>query len=510
MFFEYGLAGLLMRTALRAPDNPAIALGGDAVATYSRLLSRASSLSGRLQAWGIKPGSRVAIVLRNHPAWLEIMFGCWHAGLAVVPINVKLHAKEIVQILEDCSPEFMFFDADNQAASDALQSVPATRGIVIGTPDYDALFAHKAARPVPIDPSTLAWLFYTSGTTGRPKGAMLSHANLLAMSLNYSNDVEPEGVGRQILHVAPMSHGSGLYMLPHVLHGSLQICPESRGFDPLETERLLTAYDKVSLFAAPTMITRLQATATGALPGLHTLVSGGAAMYVSDAISFIERFGPRLAQIYGQGETPMTITSMPKSLHTLAHPRASERLASCGVVQTGVQVRVVDGKGAMLPPGEIGEIIVRGPTVMAGYWNLPEATSSSLVNDWLYTGDLGAFDEDGFLTLKARSKEVIISGGSNIYPREVEEALLLHPAVTEVAVIGEPDPDWGEVVVACVVAKGSDSAKMEPELDRVCLDNIARFKRPKRYVFMEQLPKNATGKVLRGELLGRGKPPTPQ
>lgn len=499
MLFEYGLAGLLMRTALRVPHDPAVAYGTDVVATYEQLLTRATRLSGRFQALGIKPGSRIAILMKNHPAWLEIMFGCWHAGLAVVPINVKLHAKEVVHILQDCTPAFLFFDADNPAATDALESVPDTQGIALDTPDYQALFAQPSSPAVPITPSALAWLFYTSGTTGRPKGAMLSHANLLAMSLNYSGDVEPEGVGRQLLHVAPMSHGSGLYMLPHVLHGSLQICPASRGFDPHETEQLLNAYDKVSLFAAPTMITRLQASAQGKLPGLHTLVSGGAAMYVSDTLRFIEQFGPRLAQIYGQGESPMTISSMPKSQHSLTHPHAMARLASCGVAQTGMQVRVVDAQGKTLPAHEIGEIVVRGPTVMGGYWNLPEATTAALDDGWLQTGDLGAFDADGFLTLKARSKEVIISGGSNIYPREVEEALLLHPAVTEVSVVGRPDPDWGEVVVACLVAHG-DPQQLESELNKLCLDNIARFKRPKKYVFLDQLPKNATGKVLKAQL----------
>ncbi|NYT66140.1 AMP-binding protein [Alcaligenaceae bacterium] len=499
MLFEYGLAGLLMRTALRVPQNPAVAYGTEVVANYEQLLARATSLSARFQALGVKPGSRVAILMKNHPAWLEIMFGCWHAGLAVVPINVKLHAKEVAHILQDCSPEFMFYDADNPAATEALASVPGTQGITIDTPSYQAWFTQPAAPAVAVQSSSLAWLFYTSGTTGRPKGAMLSHANLLAMALNYSADVEPEGVGRQLLHIAPMSHGSGLYMVPHVLHGSLQICPVSRSFDPHETEQLLTAYDKVSVFAAPTMITRLQASAKGKLPGLHTLVNGGAAMYVADTLRFIEQFGPRLAQIYGQGETPMTISAMPKTMHSVTHPQAMTRLASCGVAQTGMQVKVVDAQGHTLPPNEIGEIIVHGPTVMNGYWNLPEATAAALQNGWLQTGDLGSFDADGFLTLKARSKEVIISGGSNIYPREVEEILLLHPAVTEVSVVGHADADWGEVVVACIVANG-DHEQLRAELEQLCLENIARFKRPKKYVFLDQLPKNATGKVLKGQL----------
>jgi long-chain acyl-CoA synthetase len=226
-------------------------------------------------------------------------------------------------------------------------------------------------------------------------------------------------------------------------------------------------------------------------------------MYVADCKTAMHTFGCKLAQIYGQGESPMTITAMGKALHAdSAHPRYEQRLASVGRFFAGIEVRVVDAEDSPLPTGEIGEVLVRGATVMAGYLNQPEASAQTLRGGWLHTGDVGFFDEEGFLTLRDRSKDVIISGGSNIYPREVEEVLLRHPAVAEASVVGAPDAEWGEVVEAFVVPRLG--AIIEPaELDALCLDHIARFKRPKRYVFLDALPKNATGKVLKTELRRR-------
>ena len=222
-------------------------------------------------------------------------------------------------------------------------------------------------------------------------------------------------------------------------------------------------------------------------------------MYVADCKAALARFGNKLVQIYGQGESPMTISCLDKALHAdTSHPRYEERLASVGHAFTGVEIMVADRDDNPLPAGEIGEILVRGDTVMAGYWNNPAASAETLRHGWLHTGDVGSLDQDGFLTLKDRSKDVIISGGSNIYPREVEEVLLRHPAVSEVSVVGQADAEWGEIVVAFIVARGAapDSA----ELDALCLDNIARFKRPKRYVVVDALPKNNTGKVLKTSL----------
>jgi long-chain acyl-CoA synthetase len=233
---------------------------------------------------------------------------------------------------------------------------------------------------------------------------------------------------------------------------------------------------------------------------LKSIVYGGGPMYVSDARRALNRLGPRLTQIYGQGESPMTITVLTAHEHVDNHDgRLLERLGSVGHAQTGVEIAVLDDHHDALPVGEIGEVCVRGDTVMRGYLNDPEATGKTLAQGWLHTGDLGRLDAQGYLTLVDRSKDLVISGGSNIYPREVEEVLLRHPAVREIAVIGEADQEWGESLVAVVVVRAGTQAD-EASLDAICLENLARFKRPKRYVFVDELPKNAAGKVLKREL----------
>jgi long-chain acyl-CoA synthetase len=260
---------------------------------------------------------------------------------------------------------------------------------------------------------------------------------------------------------------------------------------------LFDAWRRASMFAAPTMIKRLVGCAGDCrVENIRTLIWGGAPMYVEDALQALDRFGPRLAQIYGQGEAPMTITTLSKQdIADRDHPRWRERLGSAGKPYVGVEVMVADSEDRPLPPGESGEILCRGDVVMAGYWRNEEASAASLRGDWLHTGDIGAFDAEGYLHLKDRSKDLIISGGSNIYPREVEEVLLTHPNVHEVSVIGRPDREWGEAVVAYVVGQAPAA-----ELDALCLSRIARFKRPKDYVFIDALPKNNYGKILKTEL----------
>jgi acyl-CoA synthetase (AMP-forming)/AMP-acid ligase II len=241
------------------------------------------------------------------------------------------------------------------------------------------------------------------------------------------------------------------------------------------------------------MIVRLLASPAARTPArLKTITYGGAPMYVADCLRAIELFGPRLFQLFGQGEAPMTITGLSQSLH-----EKKLHLESCGLPRTGVEVRIVNDADEELPPGEVGEIVTRSDCVMAGYWKNADATAKALRGGWLHTGDVGSIDAEGFLTIKDRSKDMIISGGANIYPREIEEVLLRHPAVAECSVVGRPHPEWGEEVVAFVVAKGNLQTQ---DLDSLCLDNIARFKRPREYRFVEALPKNNYGKVLKTEL----------
>jgi long-chain acyl-CoA synthetase len=303
-----------------------------------------------------------------------------------------------------------------------------------------------------------------------------------------------------------MSHGSGLYAVPHLAAGAKQVIPESGGFDPAEIFDLMRAHRGVTFFAAPTMVKRLveHPACDGAdAANLKTVVYGGAPMYGGDIRRAMARLGNRFAQIYGQGESPMTITALSKAEHAQTdHPRYGMRLASVGRAQSAVEVRIADDNDRPLPAGDLGEVLVRGETVMRGYWNDAAASASTLRGGWLHTGDMGVLDDDGYLTLKDRSKDVIISGGANIYPREVEEVLQLHTAVRECAVIGRPHADWGEEVVAFVAARPGETVSPE-SLDTLCLAHLARFKRPRHYVFVDTLPKNAYGKVLKTDLRQR-------
>jgi long-chain acyl-CoA synthetase len=275
------------------------------------------------------------------------------------------------------------------------------------------------------------------------------------------------------------------------------VTPESGAFEPDEIFALFDHWRRASMFAAPTMIKRLvDSRAECDRENIRTLIWGGAPMYVEDALTALDRFGPRLAQIYGQGESPMTITTLSKEdIADRDHPRWRERLGSAGKPYACVEVAVADQADRALPQGEIGEILVRGGVIMHGYWMNDEASAAALRSGFLHTGDVGTFDEEGYLHLKDRSKDLIISGGSNVYPREVEEVLLAHGKVREVSVIGRADREWGEVVVAYVVGEAA-----REELDALCLARIARFKRPKDYVFVSALPKNNYGKILKTEL----------
>ncbi len=498
------IAAFLERAARTSPDRPAVARGDARWATFARLAGRvarlAAALRGRL---GFARGDRVAIVMANAPEYAEALLALWWAGLVAVPVNAKLHPREIAWILGDCGARAVFATADLAAvaASAALEAGTDPAIFEAGSAAWRALEAPAIACE-PLERADLAWLFYTSGTTGRPKGAMLTHGNLLAMAEGYISDVEPLDANRVLLHAAPMSHGSGLYLVPYLVAGALQAVPESGGFEADEVFALLRAHRGTGMFAAPTIVKRLvdRAAATDPdLSGLETLVYGGGPMYVADLRRALDVMGPRFAQIYGQGESPMTITALPKTVvNDRGHPRWLERIASVGRAQSGVEVAVRGEDGADLPPGTIGEVCVRGPVVMAGYWGNPEATRQALRDGWLRTGDLASFDEEGFLTLRDRSKDLIISGGANIYPREVEEALLAHPGVAEASVVGRPDAEWGETVVAFVVARGVPPTAQS--LDAHCLERIARFKRPKEYRFVAALPKNHYGKVLKTEL----------
>ena len=492
---------LLDQTARRFPDLGAVYTGSMEVATFAALRSRALRIAAFLRD-RFAPGERIVIVTENCPEYVELFFGIWAAEMAVTPVNAKLHPKEMVQILGDSGAAAAFVSpkiidrlrseaAASQAADCLLQ--------VIGGDGYETLLGEEWDGEVGSDPNALAWLFYTSGTTGRSKGAMLSHRNIMAMTIAHLADMEVVDENASLVHAAPMSHGSGLYLPAYVARGARQVVPASGGFDPAEFTDLCSAHPGVGAFFAPTMVQRLrlEAQRSGRTPqNLRTIVYGGGPMYLEEIRKSLDVFGQVFVQIYGQGESPMTITGLRRTDHLTGDDAT---LASVGYARSGLEVRVVDQDMKPVPPGEIGEVICRGDVVMSGYWNNPDATAAALRDGWLYTGDMGSFDERGYLTLRDRSKDVIISGGTNIYPREVEEALLRHPAVSEVCVVGQEHPEWGEIVVAVIVPADGQTAE-ERELDAHCVEHIARFKRPKRYLFVESLPKSNYGKVLKREL----------
>ena len=503
------IATWVERNGRAFPDRPGISVGSHVHATYEQWAGRVRSIAGALSVLpGMAPGERVALAMTNCAEYLEALLAIWHAGLFAVPINAKLHREEFRYILGHSGARLVFVSPDLAETVASLQSdLPhLSRVVVTGDGEWRGMIAHEGINLVPRAPDDPAWLFYTSGTTGRPKGAVLTHRNLLVASLSYFADVDGVSPRDAKLHAAPLSHGSGLYALPHIAKAANNLILESGHFDPAEIAALLRHWSGVSFFAAPTMVTRLIAHpdfASADHRNLKTIIYGGGPMYVADLLRALDLLGPRLAQIYGQGEAPMTITALSKEMHAdRDHSRWLERLGSAGLARTDVEVRVVDPDDHDLPVGESGEVVCRGDVIMRGYWRDEAASRDTLRAGWLHTGDIGSFDTDGFLTLKDRSKDLIISGGSNIYPREIEEVLLKHPRVREVSVVGRPHRDWGEEVVAFVVAEPGTTVA-EADLDRLCLDAIARFKRPRTYVFLDALPKNNYGKVLKTELRKR-------
>lgn len=488
---------LLDQSATRFPDNAAICRGGDVVHSYAELRSIALRLSGALSA-RCPPGGRVLVATKNCPEFVPILFAIWAAGLVATPVNAKLHPAEIAAIAGDAEPAIIFASASLGASLEPLLGgeVPI---VVIGSQTYESMVSEAPAEPAHTSPDDLAWLFYTSGTTGRSKGAMLTHRNLVAMTVAHLADFENISPDDAIIHAAPMSHGSGLYILPYVARGARQVVPASGGFDAAEFLALCERHKGCGAFLAPTMVQRLRLAVedTGQAPThLRSIIYGGGPMYLTELRKCLSTFGQIFCELYGQGEAPMTITGLRKRDFD---DRSDAMLSSVGWPRSGVEVRITRADGSPAPKGEVGEIECRGDVVMQGYWRNETASGDALVAGWLRTGDVGVIDELGRLTLRDRSKEVIISGGTNIYPREVEETLLRHPSIREIAVLGIPDDEWGETVAAVIVLAPGAIADAA-ELDRLCLKHIARFKRPKNYAFINDLPKSNYGKVLKREI----------
>jgi len=496
------LAIWLERRAQVAGATPALMLGDRVVADYNGFQARAAALARALRDKGIVPGDRVAIFAGNCPEYLVMFYGVWIAGGVVVPINAKLHPREAAWIIEDSGATMVFASPQLGAV---LADVSAVGQVDVAGPKFQAMQVGDPLPCVPRAPSDLCWLFYTSGTTGRPKGVCITHGMVAAMSLAHPLDVDEVKATDGALYGAPMSHGAGLYAAIHVARGAAHLVPASGGFDPAEVLELSARHGSTSMFLAPTMVRRLLDAARKAGSkgeGIRTIIYGGGPMYGADIIEAVDWFGPKFVQIYGQGECPMAISALGRGdVAERKHPRWRQRLASVGRAQSVVEV-AIGGTDGFLPVGEIGEIMEKGAPVMPGYWQNAQATGKVLKDGWLMTGDMGSLDGDGYLTLADRSKDVIISGGSNIYPREVEEVLLTHGSVHEASVVGRASVEWGEDVVAFVVPVAGVELDVVA-LDAHCLKHIARFKRPRDYVVVDELPKNNYGKVLKTQLRAR-------
>ena len=344
------------------------------------------------------------------------------------------------------------------------------------------------------------WLFYTSGTTGRPKGAVITHRNLVFVVVSWCADLYCLRTADVVLHCAPLSHGAGFHALTAVARGAQNLVHDR--FDPDQVIGDIARYRVTTSWLVPTQVRMLldsPALARADLSSVRALVYGGAPMHLVDLTEAMTQFGPVLCQLYGQGESPMTISYLSGDEHRLGRVD-QEVLSSAGVVRTGMEIRIVDAQATSLPVGEVGEITVRGPAVMTGYWNRPDATAAALRAGWLHTGDLGRLDERGHLYVLDRLKDFVITGGSNVYAREVEDLLLRHSAIREAAVFGVPDRLWGEAVTAAVV--GVDGLTPD-EVIAFCRGIMADYKCPKHVHICPELPKNEYGKVLKRELRKR-------
>jgi acyl-CoA synthetase (AMP-forming)/AMP-acid ligase II len=485
---------------------------GDQEWTYTEFNEKVNRLANAFKGLGLKKGDRVSILLFNCPQFLETLFACFKAGLCAVPINFRLHPKEYSFIIDHSGSQAVVLSEDFVDAVRSLRKdIPkVTHYICLYDHrkcflDYEELINGHSAHfdDVEVDRGNLAWLFYTSGTTGKAKGAMLTHGNLLAMTMNFFADMFPLGPDDAVLHAAPLSHGSGLYALPNVAKAANNVILETRSFDPKIVCETIQKKRITNMFAAPTMLKLLVTwpeIGNYDLSSLKCLIYGGGPIYIEDLKNAVSKLGQILVQLYGQGESPMTITYLRKEEHLLeGAPEEMERLQSAGIARTDVEVKIFDESDNEVALDTTGEIVVRGEVVMKGYWNDPQATAETLRNGWLHTGDIGKIDKNGYVYLLERSKDVIISGGENIYAREIEDVLVCYPAIFEAAVIGVPDPYWGESLKAIVSIKPGMKAT-EEEIINFCKKSLASYKKPKSVEFVPELPKNAYGKIMKRDL----------
>ena len=484
------VADIVRRYGATRPDRVAIHFEGRKI-TYGDLDRRANQVANALIAAGIKPQARVAVLTKNHPAFFELWFGAAKANAVLVPVNFRLAPPEIAFVVDDAQAELLFVGKDFYGAVEkiahelkSVRRIVALDGGHADWPDY-ATWSGEASTTdpdLPIRPGDCAVQMYTSGTTGHPKGAQLSHANLLTLLPGALRQFGSWHEGDVSLVCMPLFHigGSG-WALVGLYAGAENVL--AREFDPPAILRLIAEFGVTKAFFVPAMILFLlqapQCAGTD-FSSLELITYGASPAPIELLRNALKTFGCGLAQVYGLTETTGAITYLPPEDHG---EHAVERLKSCGKPMAGVEIKIFDAAGRELPPGEVGEVVCRTPQVMLGYWNLPEATQAAARDGWFHTGDAGYLDRDGYLYIYDRVKDMIISGGENIYPAEVENALFGHPAIADVAVIGVPDEKWGESVKAIVVRKSGVELTAAELID-----------------FVEALPRNPTGKILKREL----------
>jgi len=513
------LAHFLTQAARRHPGEIGF-VWGERHWIWAEMEARVEAMAAALASeYGIGKGDRVLVQSANSNQMFESMFACFRLGAVWVPTNYRQSPAEVAYLAKASGARGMICGAafpDHAAAcrqeSEALDFV-----ISIGTaefgPDYDSLVErHLGTRQpcVAVDRDDPCWFFFTSGTTGRPKAAVLTHGQMGFVLTNHLCDLMPgTGPDDASLVVAPLSHGAGIHQLAQVAHGAKTILPAGERLDVSAVWSLVEKWKVTNAFTVPTILKMLvedPAVDRFDHSSLRYVIYAGAPMYRTDQIHALKKLGPVLVQYFGLGEVTGNITVLPPALHTLEDGPAA-RIGTCGFERTGMQVQIQDEQGNEVTTGQTGEICVIGPAVFAGYHDNPEANAKAFRHGWFRTGDLGHMDAEGFVYITGRSSDMYISGGSNIYPREIEEKILTHPSIAEVAVLGVPDPKWGEVGIAVCVAR--QGARVEEGALRDFLgDKISRYKMPKRFVFWDEMPKSAYGKIakklIREELQRRG------
>jgi fatty-acyl-CoA synthase len=513
------LARVVTQSMRRDPQGIAV-VWGEKTWTWAEFEARIDAMATALQErFGVTKGDRVLVQSQNCNQMFESMFACFRIGAVWVPTNFRQTPEEVAYLAKASGATGMICNASFPQHAEVVRSGNPDVGfvVVIGEagfgPSYDALVEEfRGRKPVEaaVDRDDPCWFFFTSGTTGRPKAAVLTHGQMAFVVNNHLCDLMPGVTSADAsLVVAPLSHGAGVHQLTQVAHGVKTILLPTEKFDIDAAWALVEKWRVSTMFTVPTILKMLvehPAAEKYDHSSLRYVIYAGAPMYREDQKRALKALGPVIVQYFGLGEVTGAITVLPPALHS-AEDGESVKIGTCGMERTGMQVSIQNDAGEELSPYETGEICCTGPAVFAGYYDNPEANEKAFRNGWFRTGDLGHVDEEGFLYITGRASDMYISGGSNVYPREIEEKLLTHPAVSEVAVLGVPDPLWGEVGIAVCVAKPGTSVT-EEELLAFIGGKMSRYKMPKRFIFWEALPKSAYGKItkkmIREELQKRG------